>query len=158
MKRDSLRLTMCVNTISTVKYPYIPGLFMMRESEPLLNALNFLENLFDLLLIDAHGTIHPRLCGLASYIGFLINKPTIGIGKKLLCGSVRDDQFIEINGIVAGFRLKKENKKPIYISIGHRISLETATQIVENMIRPNEWIPEPLRIADRLSKRIARCF
>jgi len=56
-----------------ISHPYIPGLFMLRESEPILEALNKLETNFDILLIDGHGRLHPRLCGLACFIG--IKKP-----------------------------------------------------------------------------------
>ena len=152
MKKNTLELIESVNAKSIVKHPYIPGLFILRESEPILTTLKLLKNQFDLLLIDGHGLLHPRKCGLASYIGVLIDKPTIGVAKSLLCGSIKKDQFIEYDATVLGFTIKKGDKKQIYVSVGHKISLTTAIQIIKNLIKKEEWVPEPLRIADLNSK------
>ncbi|MDQ3868675.1 MAG: endonuclease V [Thermoproteota archaeon] len=152
MKKNNLELIESVNAKSVVRHPYIPGLFILRESEPILNTLKLLKNHFDLLLIDGHGLLHPRKCGLASYIGVLIDRPTIGVAKSLLCGSIKKDQFIEYDDTVLGFTIKKEDKKQIYVSVGHKISLTTAIRIIKNLIKNEEWIPEPLRIADLNSK------
>ncbi|MGH9973374.1 MAG: endonuclease V [Nitrososphaeraceae archaeon] len=143
-----------VNRKYQVQYPYIAGLLFLRESGPLLNTLKLLKNDFgfDILLIDGHGILHPRKCGLASYLGYMIDKPTIGVAKNLLCGSVREDHFIEYDRSVLGYRIKKEGKKPIYVSIGHKISLTKAIQIVQKITKEEERIPEPLRVADINSK------
>jgi deoxyribonuclease V len=137
-----------------VEYPYIRGLLFLRESKPLLNTLKLLRNEsdFDILLVDGHGILHPRKCGLASYVGYTIDKPTIGVAKNLLCGTLRSDHFIEYDGMVLGFLIKKGGKKPVYISIGHKISLNKAIQVVQKLIKEGERIPEPLRIADINSK------
>ena len=137
-----------------VKYPYIPGLFFLRESGPLLSTLRLLRihSDFDMLLVDGQGILHPRKCGLASYIGYTIDKPTIGVAKNILCGSLRKDQFIEYNGSILGYVCKKEGKKPIYISIGHKISLKKSIQIVRKLTKGGQRMPEPLRIADINSK------
>lgn len=101
-----------VNLKYKVEYPYIRGLLFLRESGPLLNTLRLLRNEsdFDILLIDGHGILHPRKCGLASYVGYSIDKPTIGVAKNLLCGSPRRDHFIEYDGTVLGYVIKKEGK------------------------------------------------
>jgi deoxyribonuclease V len=152
MKENTLDLIESVNTKSVVKHPYIPGLFVLRESEPILTTLKLLKNHYDLLLIDGHGVLHPRKCGLASYIGVLIDKPTIGVAKSILCGSIMEDQSVQFDGTVLGFTIKKEGKKQIYVSVGHKISLTTAIQIIKRLIKKEEWLPEPLRIADLNSK------
>ncbi len=143
-----------VNLKCPVKYPYIQGLLFLRESGPLLSTLKLLNNgsNFDVLLIDGHGILHPRKCGLASYVGYMINKPTIGVAKNLLCGSIRQDHFIEYDKTVLGYEIKKEGKKSIYVSIGHKISLKKAIQTVQKVIKEKERLPEPLRIADINSK------
>jgi deoxyribonuclease V len=143
-----------VNRKYQVQYPYIAGLLFLRESGPLLNTLQLLKNDFgfDILLIDGHGILHPRKCGLASYVGYMVDKPTIGVAKNLLCGSVREDHFIEYDRSVLGYRIKKEGKKPIYVSVGYKISLTKAIQIVEKITKEDERIPEPLRVADINSK------
>jgi Deoxyinosine 3''endonuclease (endonuclease V) len=149
-------LTASVNLKYKVEYPYIRGLLFLRESGPLLNTLRILRNEsdFDILLIDGHGIMHPRKCGLASYVGYSLDKPTIGVAKNLLCGSPRRDHFIEYNGTVLGYVIKKEGKKPIYISIGHKTSLNKSIQIVQMLTKNGERIPEPLRIADTNSKNL----
>ena len=145
-----------VNIKHKVEYPYIPGLLFLRESGPLLNALRLLRNKsdFDILLIDGHGILHPRRCGLACYVGYSVDKPTIGVAKNMLCGSLRKDHFIEYDGTPLGYVIKKEGKRPIYISIGHKIGLKKSIQIVQRLTKDKERIPEPLRIADINSKNL----
>ena len=149
---NSLKIIETANTKSSVKYPYIPSLFMLRESGPILNTLKTLHNSFDVLLVDGHGILHPRKCGLASYIGFLIGKATIGVAKSLLVGSIIHEDFIAYSGEVLGYRIAKDSKKEIFISVGHYISLATAVDLVKRVTKTNEWIPEPLRLADINSK------
>jgi deoxyribonuclease V len=156
IKKNTLELIESVDSKSVVRHPYISGLFILRESKPILTTLKSLKNHFDLLLIDGHGLLHPRKCGLASYIGVLIDKPTIGVAKSLLCGSIMEDQSIEYDGTVLGFTIKKEGKKQIYVSVGHKISLTTAIQIIKKITKKEEWIPEPLRIADLNSKKLVK--
>jgi deoxyribonuclease V len=156
MNARSLKILKRINHSSLVTNPYIPGYLMLRESETLLKTLESIKSNIDVLLIDGHGVLHPRRCGLASYIGVLLNLPTIGVAKTLLCGVISEDHSISINDIICGFQLVKENKKPIYISVGHGVKLETAIRIVYSLILPEERIPEPLRLADLFSKALAR--
>ncbi len=153
VNKNSLESIEMVNEKSIVKYPYIPGLFMLREAKPLLKILGLLKSSFDVLLIDGHGTLHPRKCGLACYIGIMTDKPTIGVAKNLLCGSILENNYIMCNKEILGYRIRKTNKKDIYVSVGHKISLETAVSIIINITKKNEFIPEPLRIADTNSKK-----
>ena len=154
VNKNTLEIIEIVNEKSTISYPYIPGLFMLREGEPLLKIVRLLKNLFDVLLIDGHGILHPRQCGLASYVGIMINKPTIGVAKNLLCGSIlTSSSYVEYNKTILGYRIKKNNKKNIYVSVGHKISLETSIDIVKKLTKKSEYIPEPLRIADIYSKK-----
>jgi deoxyribonuclease V len=156
IKKNTLELIESVYSKSVVRHPYISGLFILRESIPILTTLKSLKNHFDLLLIDGHGLLHPRKCGLATYIGVLIDKPTIGVAKSLLCGSIMEDQSVEYDGTVLGFTIKKEGKKQIYVSVGHKISLTTAIQIIKKITKKEEWVPEPLRIADLNSKQFSK--
>ena len=152
VNKNTLKIIEIVNEKSNVNHPYIPGLFMLREGEPLLKIVRLLKNLYDVLLIDGHGILHPRKCGLASYVGLMIDKPTIGVAKNLLCGSILENNYIEFNKTILGYRLKN-NRKDIYISVGHKISLETSIDIVKKLTKKSEFIPEPLRIADIYSKK-----
>ncbi len=138
---------------STAKY--IPGLFMLKESKPILHTIKKLEKSFDILLVDGNGQLHPRQCGLACYIGLKLDKPVIGVAKSLLCGKVRSDSNVEYKGKVLGYEIKL-NKKKIYVSVGHKINLNTAAKIVKELIVKGNWYPEPLRVADFYSKQIAK--
>ena len=134
---------------------YIPGLFMLKESKPILHTLNKLKKNFDVLLVDGNGQLHPRRCGLACYIGLKLDKPVIGVAKSLLCGKVRSDSKVEYKGRVLGYEIK-QNKKKIYVSVGHKMSLNSAVKIFKELIVNGNWYPEPLRIADFNSKQIAK--
>ncbi len=144
-----------VNSKIKSKSSYIPGLFMLKESKPIFNVLKKLKQNFDLLLVDGNGQLHPRYCGLACYIGLKYNIPTIGVSKKLLCGKVQDDSQVFYGGKIVGYQIKK-NKKKIYVSVGNKINLKTATRLVNEMINDDYWYPEPLRIADFNSKQFRR--
>ena len=133
--------------------PYIPGLFMLRESKPIFHTLQKLEKKYDVLLVDGNGQLHPRHCGLACYVGLILDKPVIGIAKKLLCGTVQSDSKVKHNGKVVGFQLN-QGKKKIFVSIGNKISLKTAVKIVKDLIVEKNWYPEPLRLADINSKSV----
>jgi deoxyribonuclease V len=146
MDRNLQKLVESVDVQTIVKYPYVPGLLMLREAEPIFYTLKLLRNTYDLLLIDGHGLLHPRKCGLACYIGVTLDKPTIGVAKSRLCGRVRSDGFVELDGEILGYAISKK----LYISVGHRVTLKTAIALVK------ELGVEPLRLADinsRINKK-----
>lgn len=151
IEKNTMNIVESVRVSETITAPYIPGLFMLRESRVILKALKKLKSKFDVLLIDGNGRLHPRLCGLASYIGIKIDKPTIGITKKLLCGKILQDNAIEYNDQVLGYVIEHQKKK-IYVSIGHKINLKRGSRIVKDLILEEKWYPEPLRLADLDSK------
>lgn len=134
------------STASPVTQPYIPGLFMLREAGPVLRTLKRIKR-YDLLLVDGHGQLHPRRCGLACFVGVMLDRPAIGVAKSLLCGRVKGKD-IELAGQVLG-RLVNSR---LYVSVGHRVSLCTAADIVKRLIAKS-WMPEPLRLADEMSKK-----
>jgi len=154
LDKKSLSIIELKNSSCTVSVSYIPGLFMLRETKPILLTIKKLQENFDVLLVDGHGVLHPRNCGLACYVGLKLDKPVIGIAKKLLCGEIQPDSKITLDGKILGHEII--NKKTIYVSVGHKISLHTAKKIVKEMIRDNNWYPEPLRIADQNSKRFRK--
>jgi deoxyribonuclease V len=146
MDSSMQQLVESVDAQTVVKYPYVPGLLMLREAEPIFYTLKLLKNSYDLLLVDGHGLLHPRKCGLACYIGVTIDKPTIGVAKSRLCGTMWPDGFIELNGEILGYAVSKK----LYISVGHRITLKTAITLVK------ELGVEPLRLAHINSKKKKR--
>ena len=143
MDRNMHQLVESVDVQTIVKYPYVPGLLMLREAEPIFYTLKLLKNTYDLLLIDGHGLLHPRKCGLACYIGVTLDKPTIGVAKSRLCGTVRPDGYVEFDGEILGYAISKK----LYISVGHRITLKTAITLLK------ELGIEPLRLADVNSRK-----
>jgi deoxyribonuclease V len=143
MDRNMQQLVESVDVQTIVKYPYVPGLLMLREAEPIFYTLKLLKNSYDLLFIDGHGLLHPRKCGLACYIGVTLDKPTIGVAKSRLCGTVRPDGFVELDGEILGYAISKK----LYISVGHRVTLKTAIALVR------ELGIEPLRLADINSRK-----
>ena len=143
MDKNMQQLIESVDVQTIVEYPYVPGLLMLREAEPIFYTLKLLKNSYDLLLIDGHGRLHPRRCGLACYIGVSLDKPTIGVAKSRLCGTVRPDGFVELDGEILGYAISKK----LYISVGHRVTLKTAITLVK------ELGIEPLRLADINSRK-----
>jgi len=156
LSRKSLEILDSKNSSFGISSPYIPGFFMLREAKPILLTLKKLRENFDILLVDGHGILHPRKCGLACYVGLKLDKPVIGVAKKLLCGKIRPDSKIELYGKVLGWQIK--NKKTIYVSTGHKISLRTAKKIIKELILDKNWYPEPLRIADQNSRNYRKSF
>ena len=154
INKENFEIIETVRSKSEIKNPYIPGLFILRESAPILHTLRLITRPFQLLLVDGHGVLHPRRCGLACYIGIVTNIPTIGVAKSLLCGGVQPDNFVTHKGEILGYALKsnENSKKVAYISVGHKISLLTSIELVKSITKTNQFIPEPLRIADKLSK------
>jgi len=135
-------------------FPYIPGLLSFRESPLTLAACEKLSITPDLILVDGQGIAHPRRLGLASHLGLLLNTPTVGCAKSLLRGEheapgVEPGSSAEIvdKGETVGVALRtKLGIKPIYVSIGHKVDLQTAIYWVMKCCRGYR-IPEPTRLA-----------
>ncbi len=135
-------------------FPYVPGLLSFRESPLILAACEKLSITPDLILVDGQGIAHPRRLGLASHLGLLLNTPTIGCAKSLLCGQHEElafdaGSYTEVLDRVEtiGVALRtKAGVKPIYVSIGHKVDLEAAIYWVMNCCRGYR-LPEPTRLA-----------
>jgi deoxyribonuclease V len=135
-------------------FPYIPGLLSFRESPLILAACERLTATPDLILVDGQGVAHPRRMGLASHLGLFLNTPTIGCAKSLLCGrhempGDKPGSYAEVvdRGETIGVVLRtKSVTKPIYVSIGHKIDLQTAIYWVLECCRGYR-LPEPTRLA-----------
>lgn len=157
MDRNSFDIIETKESRSVTEFPYISGLFMLREADPILTTLRQLKSSFDLLLVNGHGILHPRRMGLASLIGLLVDRPTIGIAKRLLCGSEATDNYISIGQDICGKRIISSDKS-LYVSVGHKISLNTSVSFVHELIKEKGKLPEPLRTADILSKKFRASY
>lgn len=141
-----------------VEFPYVPGLLSFRETPALLDALAKLDCKPDLLLCDAHGLAHPRRFGLACHVGVLTGMPSIGVAKTLLVGthaavpSARGaHRPIRHRGETIGAAVRtRAGVAPVYVSIGHRVSLESAIEFVL-ACAPRYRLPETTRAAHRLA-------
>lgn len=138
-----------------VNFPYIPGFLAFHEGPLIIKTVKQLSIKPDLLLIDGHGIAHPRKCGLASFVGVLLNMPTIGVAKKKLYGKIKDSYIYDEKGELIGAVVKLlEGKKHFYVSVGHMISLKDALEIVLKCTIKD--YPEPLRIAHKEAKKIRK--
>lgn len=135
--------------------PYVPGYLGFRETPAILSALELLDQPPDLMLVDGHGRSHPRRCGIATHVGVLAGVPTIGCAKTILCGRIEGElgaergsraPLVDRGEVVAVALRTRERALPIYVSTGHRVSLETAVEWVLKLC-DGRRLPLPIRLA-----------
>ncbi len=143
-----------------VRMPYIPGLLSFREAPAVLGAFAQLKQRPDLVMVDGQGIAHPRRLGIASHLGLWLELPTIGCGKSILTGhpgaSLPEEAgtwvpLIDHGETIGAVVRTRTRVKPIIVSLGHRISLETSLHYVLACGKGYR-LPEPTRQADKLSK------
>ena len=157
--RESKTVIDHVELVQPCTIPYIPTYLSFREIPAILAALSRLTHTYHALLVDGQGIAHPRRCGIATHLGVLLDLPTVGCAKSRLIGEHaepgrsrgssaklmdRDEQI----GVVLRTR---DGVKPLYVSIGHRLDLESAIELTLACCTRYR-LPEPTRIADHLSK------
>jgi len=147
-----------------VDFPYIPGFLAFREAPVIMKALEKVKIRPDVLLIDGHGISHPRKLGIASHIGVITGYRTIGCAKSKMIGESKSQLPNEKGSFVSllwkdetvGIELRtKTNVKPVYVSIGHKITLEKAVEIVFACVTKYR-IPEPLRAAHEYANYVRK--
>lgn len=144
-----------------VSFPYIPGLLSFREAPLLLRVFRKLQRLPDVILYDGQGIAHPRSLGLASHMGLLLDLPSVGCAKKKLVGDFGEVGSqpgsitpLEIRGRIVGAVVRtRGGVKPVIVSPGHRIDVESSIGLVLKTCRGFR-LPEPLRLAHLMVKRI----
>jgi len=149
-------------TLSDEKFPYIPNFLMFREGPPIIETYHELKNEPDIILIDGGGILHPLKSGIASYIGVSLDKPAIGITKKLLLGEVKEGKiYVDKNTIdgkvkeLRGERMEtKTGSRPIFVSPGHNVSVASCVKIIKKCLHGNHKLPEPLRMAHRYANKV----
>ncbi|WP_313741166.1 deoxyribonuclease V [Pseudomonas sp.] len=140
-------------------FPYLPGLFSFRELPAIIKLFRNLQTRPDLIICDGQGIAHPRRFGLASHLGVLFDIPTIGCGKSRYVGDytppavARGSLSYLVDGTeVIGAALRtQENINPVFVSIGHKVSLETACHWVLKATR-HYRLPETTRLADQYGR------
>jgi deoxyribonuclease V len=135
---------------ASTDFPFISTYFAYRELPIVEKLVSRLKIKPSLLLLDGNGILHPYRCGFASHAGVLFDLPTIGVAKTLLYGTVKGDRVI-IDTEHRGYAYQQKGiKNPVYVSPGHRVSLNTSLTVVEHLSSYKN--PEPLRLAHLLAK------
>ena len=158
LKFPELELLETAQAILPIQFPYVPGLLSFRETPAAIKVLEKLENAPDLILCDGQVLAHPRRFGIACHIGLIADVPTIGVAKSILVGKF--ENLGEIRGSTAeliyrnqqiGVALRTKDKvQPVYVSVGHRLSLKTAVNYVLQCT-PKYRLPETTRLADKMA-------
>ncbi len=163
LERDSLKPIEIVAATQEPVFPYIPGLLSFREGPVVLQAYEKLSREPDLLMFDGQGIAHPRGLGLASHMGVLFDRPSIGCAKSRLVGEFKEPKQKRGSMRTLSFQRRKvgvvlrtkDNTKPLFISPGHRITVETAARLVLEAGRGYR-LPEPTRRAHHEAARVKR--
>ncbi|WP_299331988.1 endonuclease V [Haloplanus sp.] len=157
------------HAVTDLSVPYIPGFLSFREGGPILAAVAQLESTPDIVVFDGSGRIHYRQAGLATHLGVVLDVPSVGVAKRLLCGRVdgetdgnpegwrapvRADEAVDAPaGTVLGYAYQSRQYdstpiiNPLYVSPGHRVGAETAVDLIERLCDGYK-LPEPTRLAD----------
>jgi len=144
-------------------FPYLPGFLTFREAPTLLAALARLRHDPDIIVLDGQGIAHPRRLGLASHIGVILDIPSIGCAKKRLFGKYTEPgeqkgeyTFLYHKEEIIGAALRTKSRvKPVFISVGHKVDLEGALQIILACTGKYR-LPEPTRQAHILVNRLGK--
>ena len=163
------------HAVAPLEIPYIPGLLTFREGGPILAAFDALRTVPDLVLFDGSGRIHFREAGIATHLGVVLDVPSIGVAKRLLCGdpaapvdalpagatvAIEADGRVEADpGTVIGYAVQTRQFEgsrrinPVYVSPGHRVGPETAATLVL-ALSAGYKLPEPTRLADAYADEV----
>lgn len=160
---DSLSLVESKVACTKTRLPYIPTLLSFREVSPAYAAIRKLQSRPDVFLVDGQGIMHPYRLGFASHLGLALGKPTIGVAKNPLVGTF--GEFAESGWApitdrneVVGVALKPgKGLKPLYVSVGHLISLERAVEVVKHCT-PRHRVPKPIRLAHNIAAKKKRAI
>ena len=152
---ETLAVLETVTVIGVPAFPYVPGLFSFRELPIVLEALDRLTAPPDLVVCDAQGIAHPRRFGLASHLGVVRDIPTIGCAKTRLIGEHQEPDrrrgafapLVDAGETIGAALRTQDAVKPVYVSVGHRISLATACEWILRL-SPRFRLPETTRAAD----------
>ncbi|MEW5759883.1 MAG: endonuclease V [Candidatus Thermoplasmatota archaeon] len=132
-----------------IDFPYIPTYLAYREAPIIIDLLKRVKKI-DLLMVDGNGILHPYRFGIASHVGVLLDMPTIGIAKSLLCGREQRGKIMDGKEQI-GYILHTKNRK-VYISPGHKVSMESSLKIVKEIYSKIELINEAHKLANTVKK------
>lgn len=152
-----------------IRVPYIPGCLAFREIPLFMETYRKIKITPDVVFFDGNGYLHPRHMGLATHAGILLGKATVGIAKSYY--KIADVDFdmprnkegaftdIEVNGEVCGRALRTHTDvKPVFLSVGNAIDLDTATEMATRLTTKEGHIPLPTRLADIMTHEKRRKY
>lgn len=161
LEYQSLSLVESGTARLATRFPYIPTLLSFREVSPSVAAISKLRLQPDVFLVDGQGIAHPYRFGFASHLGIVINKPTIGVAKSPLTGEAHQftregwAPIIDKGETVGAALITKSGTRPLYVSVGHMVSLKKAVEIVKHCTI-NTRIPTPTLDAHNLATQEKR--
>lgn len=146
-----------------VTFPYIPGLLAFREAPACLAAVEKIENEPDLFIFDAQGYAHPRRMGLATHLGLFLDKPSIGCAKSRLTGYFRAPgnrvgdrtDLVDKKEVIGSVVRSRPGSPPLFISVGHKVSLDEAVRYVLTCIKRGNRLPETTRLSHQLASELS---
>ena len=163
--RVARRVIEVAHACRPAEVPYIPGFLAFREGPGVIEALGKLTHPYGAICFDAHGYAHPRRCGLATYLGIQLDRPSIGVAKSRLIGTFTDpapaagssspltDRDEQIGTVLR----TRDRTRPLFVSVGHRVELDSARQLVLACCTRYR-VPEPTRQADIEVAKLKRTF
>lgn len=161
---QQLEVTDAAYDIEMARIPYVPGILSFREGTAAILALMRLKIKPTLIFVDGCGINHPRTAGLASYLGVMLDIPTIGITKKVLCGcaqapvEVGEATPLVYGGKMTGHVLKsKKGCRPIVVAPGHRVSFDSSLELTLKYLK-NHKLPEPSRLSHQYANLVKSHF
>ena len=154
MDAATMQVVATAHEAQPVRFPYVPGLLSFREAPAEIAALERLPQRPDLVMVDGVGIAHPRRLGIASHVGLWLDLPTVGVAKSRLVGRhepVGEErgacaQLFDGGQVVGAVLRTREKVKPVYVSVGHRITLEEALRWTLRLLSRYR-LPEPTRAA-----------
>ncbi|MBI5686462.1 MAG: endonuclease V [Verrucomicrobia bacterium] len=163
LELPSLRAVETASVAGRAEFPYVPGLLSFREIPPLLEAFRKLRVTPDAVLVDGQGIAHPRRCGLASHLGLVLDLPAVGCAKSRLIGEYREPGLrrgstsaLRDGGEIVGRVVRtRDGVAPLFVSVGHKISLDAAVALVLECA-PRYRLPETTRQAHSLVNELRR--
>jgi len=138
-----------------IKFPYIPGFRNYRELEPMVLAFEKLNEKPDVMFIQGHGITHPRL-GLASHFALSTGVPSIGVGNILMEAETKGDDILRKGKKIGKVLVSKKESKPMFISPGGFITVDTSYKLCKDLIVPPHKRPEPIHLAAKYSKKVKK--
>ncbi len=143
-------------TLKDAELPYMEGYLFYGEGPVIIETYNKLENKPDLLMVDGSGILHPRKIGIASQLGLVLDVPTLGVTKNMLCGELQGDKVLLNDEIRGQLVVTKQGGNPIFVSPGHKMTLKKAVKLVKETVKAPYKMPDPVALAHKFANKLKK--